>query len=104
MYSNRTLTGSGLFQLHNGLHHYDDLSVHTSVLRFDGLLYFRKLKGGSYKRRNVMLSNINQWHYLFSAIARCCLKFGKYKPPKLPSTVVRNRLLCYLCSEQRLDK
>ena len=77
MYGNRTLTGSGLFYLHIDLHHYDDLSVHTSFLRFDGLLYFRKLKGGSYKRCNVMLSNINQWHYLFSAIARCCLKFGK---------------------------
>ncbi len=56
MYVNRTLTGSGLFHLHIGLHHYDDLSVHTFFLRFDGLLYFRKLKGGAYKRCNVMLS------------------------------------------------
>ena len=73
MYGNRTLTGSGLFHLQIDLHHYDDLSVHTFFLRFDVLLF----KGGSYKRCNVMLSNINQWHYLFSAIARCCLKFGK---------------------------
>ena len=40
MYSNRTLTGSGLFYLHIDLHHYDDLSVHTSFLRYYSKLCF----------------------------------------------------------------
>ena len=72
MYGNRTLTGSGLFHLHIGLHHYDDLSVHTSFLRVDGLLYFRKLKGGSYKRSNVMLSNKSK--DLINSFLYCALR------------------------------
>ena len=39
-----------LHRLVKSIHHYDYLSVHTFFLRFDGLLYIRKLKRCSYKR------------------------------------------------------